>query len=103
MPVLVLSIVLNIPKFLEPKFTWKEVNSTISGDLTLNGTFESDNITEVEKEYEIGKLNQQSVVNLHSFDFLLKLYTKGLCGHFQTSYWAKQTFAVASKLYFRQI
>ena len=52
MPVLVLSIVLNIPKFLEPKFTWKEVNSTISGDLTLNGSFESENITEVEKEYE---------------------------------------------------
>ena len=48
---------LNIPKFLEPKFTWKEIDSTIYGNLTLNETFKSDNFTQVEKEYEIGKFN----------------------------------------------
>ena len=57
LPVIFLSIVLNIPKFLEPKLQWQEINSTIHDD--LNQTFQSDdNFTQeltIEPEYEIGK------------------------------------------------
>ena len=50
------AIVLNIPKFLEPKWEWKEINSTMYENATFNGTLKSDNHTQVEVEYEIGML-----------------------------------------------
>ena len=57
LPVIFLSIVLNIPKFLEPKLVWMESNSTNPNN--SSHTFPSEgNLTNeamVEKEYEIGK------------------------------------------------
>ena len=57
LPVIFLSIVLNIPKFLEPKLVWMESNSTNPNN--SSHTFPSEgNLTYeamVEKEYEIGK------------------------------------------------
>ena len=57
LPVIFLSIVLNIPKFLEPKLQWMEVNSTMHHN-TNNSLPYDDNLTSdviVEPEYEIGK------------------------------------------------
>ena len=54
LPVIILSVVFNIPKFLEPTFEWREVdsNSTNYVNSTWNNT---KNVEETEKEYEIGK------------------------------------------------
>ena len=63
LPVIFLSIFLNIPKFLEPTFEWQEISS----NLTLNETFQYDNVTMPEKEYEIGKLKLRSLLYTYSF------------------------------------
>ena len=54
LPVIILSVVFNIPKFLEPTFEWREVdsNSTNYVNSSWNNT---KNVEETEKEYEIGK------------------------------------------------
>ena len=54
LPVIILSVVFNIPKFLEPTFEWREVdaNSTTYVNSTWNNT---KNVEETETEYEIGK------------------------------------------------
>ena len=54
LPVIVLSVVFNIPKFLEPTFEWREVNSNSSN--YVNSTWNNTkNVEETKKEYEIGK------------------------------------------------
>ena len=59
-----LSVVLNIPKFLEPTFEWREINSTMYDNLTFNGTLKSNNFTEMEVEYEIGKSLEHRLGNI---------------------------------------
>ena len=54
LPVIILSVVFNIPKFLEPTFEWREVNSNSSN--YVNSTWNNTkNVEETKKEYEIGK------------------------------------------------
>ena len=57
LPVIFLSIVLNIPKFLEPKLVWMESNSTNPNNSSHTVPSEGNLTYEamVEKEYEIGK------------------------------------------------